>query len=215
MCSSTITRFSVFPVTNTLVLSTIDDQLQWGHHVEQITSRAHQRLSLLRWSKAYLPRIKFYKTLVQLLLEYTSVAWSSCDQTVLRNLQSIEGYAGHLITDSMIRTRTDPLIKQLRLFRLVDRFAYFRAILTYRCVSGMSPAYLRNVLTSRKEVCHRVTRNTIRLLLRQPRTNYLKRSFCFQGSDLWNQLPKSIIESRTLKSFKYLYKNLILIPSLS
>ena len=41
------------------------------------------------------------------------MAWSNCWQTVLKRLESLEGYATRLITNSKLSTRTQPLLDAL------------------------------------------------------------------------------------------------------
>jgi 23S rRNA C2498 (ribose-2'-O)-methylase RlmM len=41
----------------------------------------------------------------------------------------------------------------------------------------------------------------MRLNLSKPRTNYLKRSFCFSGALLWNSLPQEIRKLQTQAKF--------------
>jgi hypothetical protein len=45
---------------------------------------------------------------------------------------------------------------------------------------------------------YNISNSKIQLNLLKPRTNYLKRSFCYSGAALWNSLPQDI---RKLQSF--------------
>ena len=149
----------------------IDEDLAWRDHIEYISSKAYQRLALLRLSGSHLlrdARIKFYKSLVQPVLEYPCVSWSNCSKTLLRKLQSVEGYAARLITNSAPGTRTAPLMKQLQLNRLVDRLDYFQAILTFWCLNSLAPTYFKDLFSPRSSICSRITRNYLRLLLPSP-----------------------------------------------
>ena len=187
----------------------IDEDLTWRDHIQYITSKAYQRLALLRLSRSHLPRdarIKFYKSLVQPVLEYSCVAWSNCSKTLLRKLLSIEGYAARIITNSAPGTRTAPLMEQLQLHRLVDRLDYFQAILTFRCLNNLAPIYLKDLFSPRSSVCSRITRNFFRLLLPSPRSNYLKRAFSYKGACHWNSLLNGVINLNSLQSFKVTYK---------
>ena len=42
----------------------------------------------------------------------------------------------------------------------------------------------------------------MRLALPQPRTDYVRKSFSYRGSALWNSLPADIRVSKTLGEFK-------------
>ena len=192
----------------------IDENLSWKDHIDYIASRVSQRLAILRCCREFLPqssRVLFYKSCIRPVMEYSSVAWSNCCQTVLKRLASLEGYAARLITNSKPRTRTQPLLDELHLPRLKDRLDYFQAVLTYRCVHNLARGYMRNIFTFRSSLCSRVTRNSKSLLLPRPRTNFMKRTFHYRGSQLWNNLPATIKTYTTLPSSKKNLKTLLLV----
>ena len=136
------------------------------------------------------------------------MAWNNCCQTVLKRLESLEGYAARLITNSNPSTRTQPLLDALHLPRLKDRLDYFQAVLTYRCAQGLPPGYMCNIFSFQSSLCSRVTRNSDSLLLPTPRTNFYEEDFSLQR---WNNLQSIIKISATLPSFKRSLKTLLLV----
>ncbi|RMX44016.1 hypothetical protein pdam_00012960 [Pocillopora damicornis] len=62
------------------------------------------------------------------------------------------------------------------------------------------PAYLQiqDIRNTEKEL--RNTEN--KLVLPQPRTDYLKRSFLYSGAHLWNDLPLDLRQASSLTDFK-------------
>ena len=54
----------------------------------------------------------------------------------------------------------------------------------------MTPDYLRSRFVYRdNESAYRLRNTENKLVLPQPRTDYLKRSFLYSGAQLWNNLP--------------------------
>ena len=56
----------------------ITDNLEWGQHIDEITSKATKTLGFLRRNMAFAPRetkAAAYKTLVRPKLEYASTGW--------------------------------------------------------------------------------------------------------------------------------------------
>ena len=49
---------------------------------------------------------------------------------------------------------------------------------------------------------YNIRNSEIRLNLPKPRTNYLKRSFCYSGAILWNSLPQDIRKLQSFAQFK-------------
>ena len=64
----------------------------------------------------------------------------------------------------------------------------------YETLHGMTPDYLRSRFVYRDTVsAYRLRDTENKLVLRQPRTDYLKRSFLYNRVLLWNNLPKTSI----------------------
>ena len=74
----------------------------------------------------------------------------------------------------------------------------------YKTLHGMTPDYLRSRFVYRGNVSAFHLRNTEnKLVLPQPRTDYLKRSFSYNGAQLPNNLPKiDLRQASSLTDFK-------------
>ena len=71
----------------------------------------------------------------------------------------------------------------------------------YKTIHKLTPVYLQEIFTSRNTNYDlRDAENN--LYVPKPRTDYLKRSFCYSGAFLWNNLPHSIRTSNSLRNFK-------------
>ena len=58
---------------------TISDNMDWGQHISDVTSKATKTLGFLRWNLAFAPwstKEVAYKTLVRPKLEYAAPIWS-------------------------------------------------------------------------------------------------------------------------------------------
>ena len=72
----------------------------------------------------------------------------------------------------------------------------------YKLLNNMGPQSLTNLFTYKGETTSYNLRNISgTLCLPQPRTNNLKKSLVYDGSFLWNFIPKEIRESKSLSSF--------------
>ena len=75
----------------------------------------------------------------------------------------------------------------------------------------MGPKNLTKYFTHKKEKSDYNLRNISNAVcLPQPRTNYMKKSFLYDGASIWNSLPMEIRESKTLTCFKNKIDNHIL-----
>ena len=76
-----------------------------------------------------------------------------------------------------------------------------KAGLMFKTLKGNVPPYLQNMFSVRGTSYN--TRNSeTRLNLPKPRTNYLKRSFCYSGALLWNSLPQDIRKLQSFANFR-------------
>ena len=79
----------------------------------------------------------------------------------------------------------------------VEKKAYFM----YKCINNLAPASLCNLFAPRTPNYY--FHNTKKkLMLPNPRTDYLKCSFSYSGGLLWNNLPEEIRTSNSLGLFK-------------
>ena len=73
----------------------------------------------------------------------------------------------------------------------------------YKTLHGMTPDYLRSRFVYRDNISAYHLRNTEnKLVLPQPRTHYLKRSFLYRGAHLWHDLPLNLRQACSLTNFK-------------
>ena len=97
------------------------------------------------------------------------------------------------------------------LFRaLVWRKLYYqrleqKSILMYKTLRGMTADYLvsRFVYLDNARA-YRLRNTENKLVLPQPRTDYLKRSFLYSGAQLWNNLPVDLRQAASLTDFSNL-----------
>ena len=72
----------------------------------------------------------------------------------------------------------------------------------YKLLNNMGPQSLTNLFTYKGETSYNLRNISGTLCLAQPRTNNLKKSLVYDGSFLWNSIPKEIRESKSLSSFR-------------
>ena len=78
----------------------------------------------------------------------------------------------------------------------------------FKCTHGLAPHYLCNDATMIADVHDYNTRSSENRNLYVPKCNkeLCKRSFAYQGSTLWNDLPDEVKESGSLEGSKLNYR---------
>ena len=82
-----------------------------------------------------------------------------------------------------------------------------KALTMYKTLNELAPDYLQCLFTQRHVVNDYNLRNLEgKLSLPKPNTNYLKRSFCYSGACLWNNLPQDLKSVASIGLFKLCIK---------
>ena len=77
-----------------------------------------------------------------------------------------------------------------------------KAIVMYKIVHGLAPAYLSDMFTLSSSLNdYNLRQSKLKLKLPNNRTEYYNLSFAFTGAKLWNSLPDEVKEESTLKRF--------------
>ena len=94
------------------------------------------------------------------------------------------------------------LLAVLKWEKLSLRFTKQRALIMYKTLNEFAPEYLSCLFTQRHVNDYNLRNLEGRLSLPKPNTNYLKRSFCYSGACLWNNLPQDLKSVGSIGQFK-------------
>ena len=72
----------------------------------------------------------------------------------------------------------------------------------YKTLNKLAPEYLQCLFTQRHVNDYNLRNLKGKLSLPKPNTNYLKRSFCYSGACLWNNLPQDLKSVGSIGQFK-------------
>ena len=122
---------------------------------------------------------------------------------LLDRIQRAQNCAARIVLKQRKYDHAKPMLRQLHWLPIRARIEYKIAILCYRCLHGLAPAYLSDLLA-----VYTPTRS-----LRSAKEGYLvvprvrletfgKRSFASAAPSVWNALPQTLRDCQTLTSFK-------------
>ena len=192
----------------------IDNQLKWERHIAEVIKRISFNNARLRVLRNILPRdvlIKIFNATSIPIIDYASSVWGGFSATLGNRIKRLENAAARAITGNcdFINVRGDTLFNDLRLTRFNDRYKYQTALLMFKAIHGIAPAYICDTVCFSYEVNGRNLRSYDNMTLHQPIPNYeiCKRSLAYNGPTIWNALPITIKTSSTIMQFKREYKN--------
>ena len=188
---------------------TIDDQLKWQAHTNnlcKIISKNLFMLSKLQRLVDFDCRMLFYDAHIRSHLCYASTVWDCCSDVHLKKLNSLQRRAVKLILPNP-NLSTDEKLEQSGLLSLQRQLQYNRGVFMYKIWTQQTPSYLFEMF--RPSMSQYGVSNKL-LTVPLPRIDLYKSSLSFQGASMWNTLPIHIKAAPSLSCFKKrLYKYLI------
>ena len=185
----------------------IDDHLSWAPHIDYLCSTISSKISLLRHISIYVPQnIQkiFYQSYIQPLLDYGCNTWGNTTAANIERLSKLQKRAARIILRADFMTPSTIMFDRLEWLSVPKRLMFNKAVLTYKALNNLAPAYISGLLKPVSETHTRSLRSSENGLLSVPRsrTALYDRSFSYSASKLWNALPQSIRTKPSLKSFK-------------
>ena len=180
----------------------IDKNLRLTKHTEAQVGKANKLVGLIRRSYEHLDAdslVQLYKALVRPHLEYGHIIWPLTYKTDLRKVENVQ----RSVTKMIPRLRGRPMSYEQRLETLkLPSIAYRRCrgdmIEVYKLLYGK---YTTNSDLLRIKVS--TTRgHNLKLEKQRFRLSIRKHSFPVRVVTPWNSLPKSVVTSPTMNTFK-------------
>ena len=179
---------------------------RWHHHIQSITSKAWQRIGLLRQLKFALKRNTLehiYTCFIRPLLEYADIVWSNCTIEEGNALESVQTEAARIILGVTKLCNITKMYDDLNWERLETRRRHHRLILFYKMKNGLSPNFLSTLIP--QQVTESSSYNLRNAQDYHPifaRTSLYRNSFLPSVIRDWNNLPITLKNSETLGIFK-------------
>ena len=184
---------------------TIDAQLSWSKHVDEICKKASSAIGALKRVRPSIPTdvaVQIYNVLILPHFDYCSPVWDCMSGYLSDKLQKLQNRAARVITQSPFETSSNLLLAMLKWEKLSLRRKKQKALIMYKTLNELAPDYLQCLFTQRHVNDYHLRDLEGKLSLPKPNTNYLKRSFCYSGACLWNNLPQDLKSVASVGQFK-------------
>ena len=190
----------------------IDENLTWSSHIDYLCSHISTKISLLRNLSKYVP-VKvlkmFYQSYILPCIDYGSITWGSASSSNIERLNKLQKRAARIILRTDFNTPSQEMFQELGWSPVPNRIKYNKAVLTYRALNNLTPAYITNLLKPMSQVHSLNLRSSENgsLYVPKSRTSLYSGSFSCSAPRLWNALPQCVREAGSLDSFKKNLKN--------
>ena len=153
----------------------------------------------------------YYQSYILPLLDYGCNTWGTTSSANIERLSKLQKRAARIILKADFLTPSKLMFETLGWLSVPKRIFYNKAILTYKALNNLTPAYITNLLTpiSNTHSFSLRSQENGALCIPRSRSALYDRSFSHSASKLWNSLPQNIRTNNTLASFKTDLRNYI------
>ncbi|PFX19180.1 putative RNA-directed DNA polymerase from transposon X-element [Stylophora pistillata] len=183
----------------------IDAKLDWYSHIEKLTKKIASGIGALKRIRHLISASALhliYQALVKPHFDYCDIVWGSCGNTRRDELQKLQNRAARVLTFSNYDADATELLGFLGWKNLARLQEIHKATMMVKCLHGLAPRYLYSKFTWR-DSAYDLRDSEIKLNVPLPRTNYYRKSFSYNGTTLWNSLPRDMRNTESLGLFKH------------
>ena len=191
----------------------VDNKLTWKNHITHICNKVSKSIAILRILRFSFPKhilIMVYMSLIYSYINYCNIIWGSADECHLKPLLVLQKKALRLITNSYFRDASAPIFYHLKLLPIPEVYDLNCLKFLYKCmVSDRFPSLKQRILDNKSSHNYETR---FKSLLKPPfvRLHICKKAYLSHSIYLWNNLDPCVKESKSLHSFKFKIKQILL-----
>ena len=187
---------------------TISDNMDWGQHISEISSKATKTLGFLRRNLAFAPRSTkevAYKTLVRPKLEYAAPIWSPYSKLQINQVEKVQRTAARWTCRRWRNTSSvGEMLDELEWPSLEARRDQSFLLLFHKIHSGAVSIEKDKYLTPARSLKSTRSSHSAQYCRYQTYSDALKNSFFPRTIPQWNSLSPSAVNSQTAEEFRAL-----------
>lgn len=183
-----------------------DSHLSMVSQVDSICRRSYCQLRNLARLRPILDKkslADIAQSILSSQLDYCNAVLIGLPDTTVNRLQKIQNTAARIVTGSRRHDHITPVLAELHWLPVEFRIKFKVLLIVYKCLNGIAPGYLKDLLTIYTP--SRELRSKSDILLDIPFTRSAfaaERAFSVVGPRLWNDLPFDLKTSPSVKTFK-------------
>ena len=178
-----------------------DSYLSMTDHISQVTRSAYYHIRRISSIRKFLTRDateRVVHAFITSKLDTNNALLYGLDDCQLKPLEKLQNSAARLVTGARKYDHITPVLQQLHWLPIKARIIFKICLIVYKCLHGLAPAYLSDVIT----VVNHDRNLRSRLHVPKARIGYGDRAFSICGPRTWNLLPSHIRTAETLEAFK-------------
>lgn len=182
---------------------TIDNKLSFKSHINTLCAKVSRNIRRLRRISKYLNENQLKLVLQSFIMSnfnYAPIIWMFCRKSSANQIENIHKRALRAVYndynssyEQLLSKRGHVKIHEIHLRHLLCEI--------YKTTNGLNPSFMKNVFTG-KNVTYSMRSCNLLTIHPARTTTFGTQSFMFRGSYLWNLLPDSLKDSRSITHFK-------------
>ena len=179
----------------------LDSQLTMTPHIMQLKKVCFNTMRKVAKMKSFLTSDQcelLIHALVFSCLDYCNCLYMGINSFNMQQLQAIQNRACRIIFGLKRHTSIDDFLKKLHWLKVRERIEFKVILLTYKCLNGLAPSYLSELLQYNNLSGSRIHS----LKSSHTRSSLGNRSFSSCAPQLWNNLPVDLKQCQRLETFK-------------
>ena len=188
---------------------TIDSDMSMEAYINSIISKGYCHLNNF-WKAAnklnWELKLQLVTSFVLPLIDYCNITFLAASQRNVNKLQKLLNSSIRFIFNlcgKRYRLPTTDYMKRLHILPVEYRVKYKLSLLVYKCINGIAPTYLQDLITPNITYSHlRSSSNLYDLQPIVPKSKYGESAFSYAAPVTWNELPNDIKFSPNVESFK-------------
>ena len=186
-----------------------DQTLSMSSHVSRVIQSCWSQLAnLWRIRKGLSVQLKtqLVHQLVHSRLDFGNGLLVGLSSRDLQRLQKVQNSATRFIYGSKGRRGVTEMRRKLHFLPVEQRIDFKICLLVYKCIHGLAPEYLSDMITRRQPKEKEVRLDDDLTYLEKRHDITTQKAFSVCGPKVWNKLPKSLREVPSLENFKKMLK---------
>ena len=153
-----------------------------------------------------------YSSLILPYLNYGILAWGNTHNFLLDKIVILQKKSLRTICNIPARSHTDPLFFKHKILKIKDLYSFQLGQFMYKFNNNSLPVIFDSMFLKNQSFHNYPTRQSNEFHLPRVRTLLAQNTFLYSGPKFWNSLHNEIKNARSLSSFKYKLKALLLKP---
>ena len=200
----------IFPSMDAINLGvTLDSTMSMEVYINSIVSKGYSHLNNF-WKSAsklaYELKLELVTSFILPLIDYCNITFLAASQLYVRKLQKLLNSAIRFIfnlSGKRYRLHITENMKKVHILPVEYRVKYKLSLMVYKCINGLAPTYLQELIVPRITYSHlRSANNVYDLQTPVPNSKFGESSFSYAAPLTWNQLPQDIQFSANVETFK-------------